>query len=136
MQIFTDRKKQEELENKVKDQEYMILNLRNEIRTLAQKNKELEKDNKILESVLESKNITQKENKKLMDQIKMLEKQLESYSPNLKPKQQRITNDDIELIKDLKKQQYTYREIEKKTGWSLNTISKAINNFYDNADRK
>lgn len=132
MQIFTDRKKQEELENKVKDQEYMILNLRNEIRTLAQKNKELEKDNKILESVLESKNITQKENKKLMDQVKMLEKQLESYSPNLKPKQQRITNDDIELIKDLKKQQYTYREIEKKTGWSLNTISKAINNFYDN----
>ena len=47
MQLFTDRKKLEELENTIKDQELIIFNLRSEIRTLVQKNKELEKNNKL-----------------------------------------------------------------------------------------
>ena len=67
MQLFTDRKKLEELENTIKDQELIIFNLRSEIRTLVQKNKELEKNNKLLEAILESKNITQNENNKLLN---------------------------------------------------------------------
>ncbi|MDU4936128.1 MAG: hypothetical protein E6X43_12540 [Peptostreptococcaceae bacterium] len=131
MQLFTDRKKLEELENTIKDQELIIFNLRSEIRTLVQKNKELEKNNKLLEAILESKNITQNENNKLINHIKYLEKQLDSYNPNLKPRKQEIKQCDIDLIKKMYSQNYTYREIKSKTGWSLNTISKVINKFYD-----
>ena len=113
MQLFTDRKKLEELENTIKDQELIIFNLRSEIRTLVQKNKELEKNNK------------------LINHIKYLEKQLDSYNPNLKPRKQEIKQCDIDLIKKMYSQNYTYREIKSKTGWSLNTISKVINKFYD-----
>jgi len=130
MQLFTDRKKLEEFENTIKDQELMIFNLRSEIRNLAQKNKELEKNNKLLESILESKNITQNENNKLINRIKDLENQLKSYNPKLKPRKQEIEQYDIDIIKKMHFQNYTYREIKSKTGWSLNTISKVINKFY------
>lgn len=105
MQLFTDRKKLEELENTIKDQELIIFNLRSEIRTLVQKNKELEKNNKLLEAILESKNITQNENNKLINHIKYLEKQLDSYNPNLKPRKQEIKQCDIDLIKKLNPKQ-------------------------------
>lgn len=136
--IFGDRKIIEELKEKIKYQESVILNLRNEVTDLKNQKeentktiKEIIEINHKLHNILEGKKYIQDENIKLHENIKQLENKLKEYNPNLKPKKQKITIEEIELIKKLYQQEYTYREIRSKTGWSLKTISKAINNQYD-----
>lgn len=62
----------------------------------------------------------------LESKLKLVEKELSKF------KHARvIQNDDIEKIKSLRELNYSYRDISKKVGWSIYTISKVLNGKYD-----
>ncbi len=70
--------------------------------------------------------------KESLIEINKLKKELQQYNPKLKPRTKKISKADIEKIKNLHKlNTYTYREISQITKWSLCTVSKVINGFYD-----
>ncbi len=70
--------------------------------------------------------------KESLIEINKLKKELQQYNPKLKPRTKKISKVDIEKIKNLHKlNTYTYREISQTTKWSLCTVSKVINGFYD-----
>ncbi len=70
--------------------------------------------------------------KESLIEINKLKKELQQYNPKLKPRTKKISKVDIEKIKNLHKlNTYTYREISQITKWSLCTVSKVINGFYD-----
>ena len=65
-------------------------------------------------------------------EINKLKKELKEYNPKLKPRTKKISKADIKKIKNLHElNKYTYREISQMTNWSLCTVSKIINGFYD-----
>lgn len=49
----------------------------------------------------------------------------------LTPKTKQIPNKDIELIKLLRNNGLSYREITRQTGWSIATVSRVLNGVYD-----
>lgn len=63
-------------------------------------------------------------------EIKKLNYELEKLKSNtkFKTKQKQISDEDIDKIKQLKKQGKSYSYISKETGWSKATISRVINN--------
>lgn len=58
-----------------------------------------------------------------------LKKQLKDMGMIKKTRQ--ITNEQVQEIKELRKQGLSYRAIEEATGWSSVTINRAINGIYD-----
>ena len=74
----------------------------------------------------------EKSYKKSTHDVAKLKNELKKYNPNLKPRSKQITKSDIKRIKELfEMNEYTYREISQITKWSICTISKVINGFYD-----
>ncbi len=74
----------------------------------------------------------EKSYKESLLEINKLKKELKEYNPKLKPRTKKISKNDIKKIKELHSlQKYTYREISQITKWSLCTVSKVINGFYD-----
>ena len=89
----------------------------------------LKKANKIQEDLLKD---WEKSYKESLFEINKLKKELKEYNPKLKPRTKKISKSDIKKIKELYRlNEYTYREISLKTKWSICTISKVINGFYD-----
>ena len=89
----------------------------------------LKKANKIQEDLLKD---WEKSFKESLFEINKLKKELKEYNPKLKPRTKKISKSDIKKIKELYRlNEYTYREISLKTKWSICTISKVINGFYD-----
>lgn len=87
-----------------------------------------------------------KENEKLLTKISELEQMLQPYKDNIQklinendklrgkafvPRTQEITNVQIEEIKELRNQGFSYRAIEKETGWSKFTIGKVLKGEYN-----
>ncbi|MCU9810158.1 hypothetical protein LEQ06_19650 [Paraclostridium sp. AKS46] len=74
----------------------------------------------------------EKSYKKSIRDVAKLKNELKKYNPKLKPRSRQVTKSDIKRIKELFEMNgYTYREISQITKWSICTISKAINGFYD-----
>jgi DNA repair exonuclease SbcCD ATPase subunit len=74
----------------------------------------------------------EKSYKKSIRDVANLKNELKKYNPNLKPRSKQITKNDIKRIKELfEMNEYNYREISQITKWSICTISKVINGFYD-----
>ncbi|MDK0696043.1 DNA-binding protein [Clostridium perfringens] len=89
----------------------------------------LRKANKIQEDLLKD---WEKSYKESLFEINKLKKELKEYNPKLKPRSKKISKADIKKIKNLYQlNEYTYREISQITKWSLCTVSKVINGFYD-----
>lgn len=83
-------------------------------------------------------------NKQLIKQVETLENQLKEEKNKrvnvsetcqrvntLTPKTKQIPNKDIELIKLLRNNGLSYREITRQTGWSIATVSRVLNGVYD-----
>ena len=115
-----------------KEIEYLKLEktrLEIKVSNLEKEVKSLRKSNKIQEDLL---NDWEKSYKESLFEINKLKKELKKYNPKLKPRTKKISESDIKRIKELHKlSQYTYREISLITKWSLCTVSKVINGFYD-----
>ena len=89
----------------------------------------LRKANKKQEDLLKD---WEKSYKESLFEINKLKKELKEYNPKLKPRSKKISKADIKKIKNLHQlNEYTYREISQITKWSLCTVSKVINGFYD-----
>lgn len=74
----------------------------------------------------------EKSYKKSIRDVAKLKNELKKYNPKLKPRSRQITKSDIKRIKELfEMNEYNYREISQITKWSICTISKVINGFYD-----
>ena len=74
----------------------------------------------------------QKSYKESLLEINNLKKQLQEFNPKLKPRSKKISKSDIKRVKELfDMKEYTYREISQITKWSICTVSKIINGFYD-----
>lgn len=70
--------------------------------------------------------------KESVNEIAKLKNQLKEFNPNLKPRSKKISQNDIDNIKNLfNMKKYTYREISNISNWSICTISKVINGYYD-----
>ena len=70
--------------------------------------------------------------KESVQEISQLKNQLKEFNPNLKPRSKKISQNDIDKIKELfNMKKYTYREISNISNWSICTISKVINGYYD-----
>lgn len=70
--------------------------------------------------------------KESVNEIAKLKNQLKEFNPNLKPRSKKISQNDIDTIKNLfNMKKYTYREISNISNWSICTISKVINGYYD-----
>ena len=102
--------------------EIKILKLEKEVESLR-------KANKKQEDLLKD---WEKSYKESLFEINKLKKELKEYNPKLKPRSKKISKADIKKIKNLHQlNEYTYREISQITKWSLCTVSKVINGFYD-----
>lgn len=89
----------------------------------------LKKENKIQEDLLHD---WKKSYKESLFEINKLKKELQEYNPKLKPRTKKISESDIKKIKELHNlNDHTYREISLITKWSICTVSKVINGFYD-----
>lgn len=70
--------------------------------------------------------------KESVNEISKLKNKLKEFNPNLKPRSKKISQNDIDNIKNLfNMKKYTYREISNISNWSICTISKVINGYYD-----
>lgn len=95
-------------------------------------------------------NVLQKQYYELREENSKLKKELSVYKSNLKKaraenqeykkqlqssqlqkKQRQISDEQIEEIKKLRNQGLSFRAISKKTNWSVFTISRVLNGFYD-----
>ncbi len=101
-------------------------------------------DTSILEDILRVFSTIYNNNIKLKKQVKALENQLKEEKNKrvnvsetcqrvntLTPKTKQIPNKDIELIKLLRNNGLSYREITRQTGWSIATVSRVLNGVYD-----
>lgn len=101
-------------------------------------------DTSILEDILRVFSTIYDNNIKLKKQVKALENQLKEEKNKrvnvsetcqrvntLTPKTKQIPNKDIELIKLLRNNGLSYREITRQTGWSIATVSRVLNGVYD-----
>lgn len=98
----------------------------------------------ILKDILDVFIQTYRDNKQLKKQVETLENQLKEEKNKrvnvsetcqrvntLTPKTKQIPNKDIELIKVLRNNGLSYREITRQTGWSIATVSRVLNGVYD-----
>lgn len=98
----------------------------------------------ILEDILNRFLTLHNNNIKLKKQVETLENQLKEEKNKrvnvsetcqrvntLTPKTKQIPNKDIELIKLLRNNGLSYREITRQTGWSIATVSRVLNGVYD-----
>ena len=74
--------------------------------------------------------------KDLNNEIEALKKEIEGLKINnknrhLKPKEKQISDSDIELIRELRNNGLSYREIGRKTKWSKATVSRVLSGVYD-----
>ena len=115
-----------------KEIEYLKLEktrLEIKVSNLEKEVKSLRKSNKIQEDLL---NDWEKSYKESLFEINKLKKELKEYNPKLKPRTKKISENDIKKIKELHSlNEHTYREISLITKWSICTVSKVINGFYD-----
>lgn len=101
-------------------------------------------DTSILEDIMRVFSTIYDNNIKLKKQVKALENQLKEEKNKrvnvsetcqrvntLTPKTKQIPNKDIELIKLLRNNGLSYREITRQTGWSIATVSRVLNGVYD-----
>lgn len=103
--------------------------LKIKISNLEKEVESLKKVNTIQEGLLTDWEALYKES---LLEINKLKKELKEYNPKLKPMTKQISKSDIEKIKELHSlNKYTYREISQITKWSVCTVSKVINGFYD-----
>lgn len=86
--------------------------------------KNLEEEHK--NEIQKLKNEHTKNIKELENKIKDLESKID-----LQSKKRQITNEQVQQIKDLRAKGWSYRAIEKETGWSSVTINRALNGVYD-----
>lgn len=143
----------EELEKELNDEKSINIEFKCEINNLKRDNRKFRERVKELENKLET--IYYEEDpevkryrdysKELESKIKDLEGALDLYSKRikelesvreqsntkLKPREQQITQKEIDHIKELVSQGLTYRRIKDKVGWSINTISRVMNGVYD-----
>lgn len=75
------------------------------------------------------KKILSKQNE--IDDLKRQLEELKSFRNNLRPKEKQIKDSDIESIKELRNQGFSYREISNKTSWSKATVCRVLNGVYD-----
>lgn len=75
------------------------------------------------------KKILSKQNE--IDDLKRQLEELKSFRNNLRPKEKQIKDSDIESIKELRNQGFSYREISQKTSWSKATVCRVLNGVYD-----
>lgn len=119
------------LSNKKKVDTLQFENTRLEIKVsnLQKELEKLKKENQRQEDLLVD---WQNSYKESIHEIARLKNQLKQYNPNLKPRTKKISENDIKKIKELfNMKNHTYREISKITNWSICTVSKVINGFYD-----
>lgn len=119
------------LSNKKKVDMLQFENTRLEIKVsnLQKELEKLKKENQRQEDLLVD---WQNSYKESIHEIAKLKNQLKQYNPNLKPRTKKISENDIKKIKELfNMKNHTYREISKITNWSICTVSKVINGFYD-----
>lgn len=119
------------LTNKKKVEDLHFENTRLEIKVsnLQKENEILKKENQRQEDLLVE---WQKSYKESLLEINNLKKQLQEFNPKLKPRSKKISKSDIKRVKELfDMKEYTYREISQITKWSICTVSKIINGFYD-----
>ena len=119
------------LPNKKKIEDLNFENTRLEIKV-----EKLEKQIEMLKKENEQQKILlldwEKTYKESLFEINKLKKELKEYNPKLKPRSKKISKRDIKYIKNLHElNEYTYREISQITKWSVCTVSKVINGFYD-----
>ena len=101
-------------------------------------------DTSILKDILRAFSTIHENNIELKKQVKALENQLKEEKNKrvnvsetcqrvntLTPKTKQIPNKDIELIKLLRNNGLSYREITRQTGWSIATVSRVLNGVYD-----
>lgn len=119
------------LPNKKKIEDLNFENTRLEIKVekLEKQIEKLKKENEQQKILLLDWEKTYKES---LFEINKLKKELKEYNPKLKPRSKKISKRDIKYIKNLHElNEYTYREISQITKWSVCTVSKVINGFYD-----
>lgn len=68
---------------------------------------------------------------KEIDDLKKQLEELKCFRNNLRPKEKQIKDSDIESIKELRTQGFSYREISQKTSWSKATVCRVLNGVYD-----
>ena len=118
----SNKKKIEQLKFENTQLQIKILNLKKEMDILKCENE------KQKELIIE----WEKSYKKSIYNLTKLKNEFKNYNPKLKPRSRQITESDIKKIKELFNiNKYTYREINRITKWSICTISKVINGFYD-----
>ena len=66
-----------------------------------------------------------------IDELKRQLEDLKAIKTNLKPKEKQIKDSDIDSIKELRTQGFSYREISQKTNWSKATVCRVLNGLYD-----
>lgn len=66
-----------------------------------------------------------------IDELKRQLEDLKAIKTNLKPKEKQIRDSDIDSIKELRTQGFSYREISQKTNWSKATVCRVLNGLYD-----
>ena len=66
-----------------------------------------------------------------IDELKRQLEDLKTIKTNLKPKEKQIRDSDIDSIKELRTQGFSYREISQKTNWSKATVCRVLNGLYD-----
>lgn len=143
----------EELEKELKDEKSINIEFKCEINNLKRDNRKFRERVKELEKKLDTFYYEEDPqvkryrdySKELESKIKDLEGALDLYSKRikelesvrkqsntkLKPREQQITQKEIDYIKELVSQGVTYRRIKDKVGWSINTISRVMNGVYD-----
>lgn len=143
----------EELEKELKDAKSINMEFKCEINNLKSDNRKFRERVKELENKLdiiyygEDPELKRYKDysKELESKVKDLEGALDLYSKRikelenvrklsnskLKPREQQITQKEIDYIKELASQGLTYRRIKDKVGWSINTISRVMNGVYD-----
>lgn len=143
----------EELEKELKDEKSINIDFKFEINILKRDNRKFRERVKELEKKLDTFYYEEDPqvkryrdySKELESKIKDLEGALDLYSKRikelesvrnqsntkLKPREQQITQKEIDYIKELASQGLTYRRIKDKVGWSINTISRVMNGVYD-----
>lgn len=68
------------------------------------------------------------------EEIDSLRSEIEKFKDHrnyLKPKEKQIKDSDIDVIKDLRQNGMSYREISHVTSWSKATVSRVLNGMYD-----
>lgn len=126
LSLDTDQKKYQELQNRYNDLESSHINL-------SRENEKLKESNELLKKELLELQTSSYKNEllvnKLQHQLDILKTQ--TTQSNLLKKERIITPEEVQQIKKLRAEGFTYKKIKEVTGWSSVTIRRAITNIYD-----